>query len=168
MCPHCGRPRLQTARPEAAATPAKRSASRRVPPLVFGLVVVVAVVIVIVAATTGPPDEPAESHASVPSGVVPGETIADSMLHAVKPRRLETVYTLDPDSPKKFLMDRLNDLEDAHAGWNFGQPEFSRTPGGPETSLTLQFRDGSRLTLFETPNPGRTNGLHFDSARVVP
>ena len=57
-----------------------------------------------------------------------GQTAADRMYNAVRPKRGETIYTPDPDSPKKYLMDRLNDAARANPLLAFGQPGFRRGP----------------------------------------
>lgn len=95
-----------------------------------------------------------------------GQTAADRMYNAVRPKPGETVYTPDPDSPKKYLMDRLNDAARDNPLLAFGQPGFRRGPDGVERVLVLRFGDGSALSFYESPNEGNGTGLRFDSVTI--
>lgn len=88
------------------------------------------------------------------------------MYIAVRPRPGETVYTPDPDSPEKYLMDRLNDAARVDPLLAFGQPEFRRGPDHVERMLVLRFGDGSALSFHESPNAGSGTGLRLDSVTI--
>lgn len=164
-CPNCGRPIAGAgAAPVFQPARAKPSAPTKVP----AWVVVVAGVIVIglVGLATRGPDKSASTLSRVAPPPGNGHAIADSMYIAVKPRISEIIFTPDPDSRRRYLMDRLNDQSDRHPRWSFGQPTFRRVPNGPMTSMTLSFQDGTELVFFDSPNPGPGNGLRLDSVSI--
>jgi len=114
--------------------------------------------------TAGEPDQQSARISVPPPGI--GGAVADSVYATVKPKVSETIFTPDPDSPRKYLMDRLNDAADQHPAWRFPQPAFARSATGPMSAMTLSSRDGSSLVFFDSPNPGRGTGLRLDSVAI--
>lgn len=157
-CPSCGRPASRLSATSGVRSEARPAAQKKryAPFLIGGLILVVFITLV-----QSRSEAPVHSQ---PPGT--GRSIADSVYLSVMPKPGEPPYPDDPDNPRKFLMDRLNDAAASHPSWQFPQPEFTFRPDGSESSLRLRFTDRSSLVLYESPNRGEGTGLRYDSAHV--
>ena len=156
-CPHCGRPL-------APLPSAGTHGSKRVP----GWSVAVAAIATLLSMGVCLDRSESPSDSDRQNGPVAGlgNSVADSVYANVKPQVAETIFTPDSDSPRKYLMDRLNDARDDRPSWRFPQPVFARSASGPMASMTISFSDGSSLVFFDSPNPGSGTGLRLDSVVI--